>query len=903
MRSTFTHRTMPRALRIAKKAVFGLLILMVLLVGSVFAILRLYEEEVVGLALGQLGKNLRSKAHIEHAELRYWKTFPYVSIHFREVTVHQAEPFNPSDTLLYAKSLYLGFSIYDLFTGRYVIRDIRMEGGLFHLASDKKGNDNWRIWHATDTASQEMNFGLERIVINGTSLSLRLTKQNLHTEFHLETSTARLDISSSRISLRAEMEGEIKDLDYANEFTLRNHGLALNSALDIDRRSQTLTFGKSQIKLDQLGVSFEGSITPGEKTATDLAFSGTGMRIDHLLSVLPESQRARLAAYDPAGKADIRGSVKSGPSVPLSPQIEAELVVSDGRLNHRPSGQRMDNIQADIGYTRKGNNDHLHIRSVVANLGAGSTRVSGYVKNTSRPELDLQIDADGSLSDVREFLVWDTLDVCDGSLSLRATVKGRLPTDRTDSRALWNELAIGGHAHLDGGTFQLKHSNRKFHGVSGALLFNGTSASVQQLRGYVNGSDFELNGTANNLLPYLLTPNEKLHVDASLSCNLLDFDQLTETSANATEANWFALPTQINLQLRTAVRTFRFKTFTATQINGVTELRNGAMAINPVSFRTADGDILARLQLKPDAGGDFLLESTATLKDINIQKFFSAFDNFGQDFLSDRHLKGVAQAEIFLRSPLSASLRLNQDAIFSLVDLRIDNGELIGLEALQNIAQYVGDNKWLAPFVNEKKFGEKLQHIRFSTLENTIRIEKGVVHIPQMAIRSSVMDISVTGTHSFDSRIDYTIGFRLRDILVHRDREWEESDDGLGRQMFVFMRGTTVNPTFGIDKDTTRKNKKEVIAEEVKQVKSLLRDELGFFRKSAPSSPFSGQTPANPGATTTVEWGEENPAKPSAVPRAESKPAEKQETAGPEVTSEKKKVPRWLKEREEYEKD
>lgn len=891
------------ALRIAKKVFYGILICIVLLGGTVFAILRFYEEEVVSIALEQVGNRLNTRAHIDKAELRYWKTFPYVSVHFTNITIHSPETFAEPDTLFYAKSLYLGFSIRDLFSGHYAIRNVRVEEGVCHLAINKSGNVNWKIWRSDESESAPpMNVALEDIRLRQTILTYRSEPAKTGGSMAIDQSRLKLTISPERFDISANCIGTLKSLYAEQGIDIADRRIDLDSDLSVERPTGVLHFSDGKLGLDQVSLTFSGMLKPGDHHSADFIFSGKNIRLEHALAALPAERRTAFDAYDPGGRIDISGTYKRAEHKKAKAIFGAELIVRDGNLKHRTTGAALRGIEADLAFNGDLQTNELHIRSLVASMGDGNARVSGTVTNLNEPHLDLMVDTDLKLADVRDLLVWDTLEACDGNLSIRASVKGRVDGHRQDQKALWKSLAIGGQAKLTGGVIKLKKSNRKFRDISGTLLFNGTSASVQNLKGWVNGSDFELNGTASNLLPYLLTPDEKMYVDASLKCELLDFNQLTEMQSSGSDENLLSLPAQINLHLRTSIRTFKFKTFVANDIIGVTELHNGMLSVNPVSLRTADGEMMARISLRPGSGGNFQMESTASLSGINIRKFFIAFDNFGQQFLTDRHLKGTARADIVFQSPLSANMRLNQNSIFSLIDLHIENGELIALEPLQEVAKYIGENKWLAPFVNEKRFAEKLSHIRFSTLENTIRIENGVIHVPRMQIQSNVMDISVAGTHGFDSRIEYTIGFRLRDILVHKDREWEEADDGLGRQMFVYMRGTTSTPEFGIDRDAAKKNKKEVIAEEVHQVKSLLRQELGLFKKSGSRDAATGNIPVSSGAKTTVEWGESST--PSDHPEQEEKPVStKGENQVKASEKPAKKVPKWLQEKNEYEKN
>jgi hypothetical protein len=289
------------------------------------------------------------------------------------------------------------------------------------------------------------------------------------------------------------------------------------------------------------------------------------------------------------------------------------------------------------------------------------------------------------------------------------------------------------------------------------------------------------------------------------------------------------------------------------------------------------------------------------LDQINIQKMFYQFDNFGQTFITDQNLRGKATASVEFKAPVSKELRIQTDNIYSIIDISIANGQLIGLESLQEIAQYLKSNKLIAPFVDEEKFAERMKDIKFSNLENIIEIKDRKITIPHMDIRSSALDISASGTHTFDNLIDYTIGFRLRDILVKKSQDWQEQDDGLGKLLYIYMRGTTEKPEFGLDKEASKEIRKEEIAAEKQNMKALLKQEFGLFKNDNTIGAYQ-EKPVVQESTTTIQWEENDPAAPveqEEKPKPKlSQPESPKGQDNSKETAKGKKLPKWLQEKE-----
>jgi len=424
---------------------------------------------------------------------------------------------------------------------------------------------------------------------------------------------------------------------------------------------------------------------------------------------------------------------------------------------------------------------------------------------------------------------------------------------------------------------------------------------VQELTGVVNGNDFTVNGTLKNMLSYLQSKNEVMTVDASFTSQHIDFSNLVENDATRKQDDYkLIFPARIDFSLNANVEKFTFGKFEATDVKGIARLNDLRLSIDPVSFKTADGSLTSQIILDQVSDDQFFLKSFSNLSGINITKLFAEFDNFGQQTITEKNLRGKATATVQFNTPVSTSLRIVTDKIESLIDIKIENGQLINVKALQDIAEYIRKNKLVAPFVNEEKFAEKMSDIKFSTFENVIEIKNRNITFPMMDVRTTAMDISARGTHSFDNRINYTVGFNLRDILVRKEKEFAEADDGLGRQMFIYMRGTTEQPEFGLDKQASKENRQQEMEVEKQNVKALLKEEFGLFKKNQTVGSYKEET-ITPGTTSTITW-EEMDVKNTPVEEPKKETPVSTEKPPLQEEKKKKKLPKWLEEKEENEK-
>jgi len=173
---------------------------------------------------------------------------------------------------------------------------------------------------------------------------------------------------------------------------------------------------------------------------------------------------------------------------------------------------------------------------------------------------------------------------------------------------------------------------------------------------------------------------------------------------------------------------------------------------------------------------------------------------------------------------------------------------------MSEISDYIASNRILSKLVNEQELDNKLRHINFSKLSNTIIIADKQVRIPSMDIYSSAMDITVAGTHSFDNNLDYSLGFKIRDILSNKSQSefGEIQDDGLSNSFFLSMKGQPDHLSFGYDNLAHREKRKENRQKEKETFKQLIKNQVQGNNTS---------TTNNDKTATKVIVGESNPSK------------------------------------------
>lgn len=867
---------------------FGLFALLTLLFSGLVIAVTVYEDEIVTYALQTVQGNLKTKSSIREADLTLWNNFPSVSIRFKDVYVEENS--KAHDTLLFAKELYLSFDIVDLFSGKYNIDEIEAKEGSFNMRVDRKGLVNWDVWKpdTSSTPNEKFKIHLEDIVGENISYLYEDEQEKTFIDVKLNELQASGKFTEKQFILDIETQAFMNVLYAGETEMLRKRKIGLDSEMQVNLDNNTFVIQTAELLLEEVPLNVTGSLDYGDHPSIDLHIAETELELKEGILLLPNSMQVQLQPYAPSGNVKFNFDM-SGPFENLA--ISSKFSVKDGELVEINSGVDLHSIQLDANYVLKEGTDSVTIANFQSVLGTGTLSANGSIRNLNDPVLNLAVNAETNLGDVKGFFGWDSLSVCDGLISAQSTIQGKIAFQEADSTFDWSQLHLNGRAQVTDGSFQWATSNGLFKNINGVFLLNGSDARVEQLNFNINDNNCNFSGDFYSIIPFFTTDNSVLTVQAHLYSNRLDLEKLLSAAGSSESELQIALPTTVKLNLTTQIDQFLFKSFNASNIKGTVNYANGSLTISPLSMNLANGSLAADFNLFPTSNGQFGVTCTGALNHIDIQQSFLLFDNFGQSYLTQNNIKGNATVLADFQTTLASDLSVLPNSIKSDLQVNIENGELNDVESFQYLIAYIKGNKWIAPLMKEDEFAEKLRHIKFSTLQNSIHIENSIITFPLMDIESSAMSITIEGTHSFDNVLDYRIGFDLKEMLLKAS---STAGDKSGRQIYLYMRGPIDNLEFGLDKDALRSDRVSAKLMEKEKLNRIFTNAFAWRKERE----RVGQTERGIERLGQAERVNVKP------PIQERIAPYIKDNVSPEAKAEKeKKTPKWLQEKQEYEEE
>ena len=127
---------------------------------------------------------------------------------------------------------------------------------------------------------------------------------------------------------------------------------------------------------------------------------------------------------------------------------------------------------------------------------------------------------------------------------------------------------------------------------------------------------------------------------------------------------------------------------------------------------------------------------------------------------------------------------------------------------------------------------EDLSHVRFSKLENEIRIKEKIISVPKMEINSSALSLLISGKHHFNQEYNYKISLLLSELLTKRFRKKSnhfspsDSTKPVKTNLQLRMTGNKDNSEISFEKLKIKENIKNEIKKEILDINKIISEEI-----------------------------------------------------------------------------
>jgi hypothetical protein len=798
----------------------GLLLLLTVCVGA----LHLYQDKIIGLFVAEANKHIKTKVEVGNISLSLFEKFPQVAVTLDQVVVTEAVE-GSEEPLAKISRIFCTFSLPDIIFRTYDIRQLYLEQGEVYVKVLKDGKVNYRFFEGSDTTGgSDLSFNLKRVVL--TNVQVHYDDEVLRQSFQFLARDLKASLAFEQDKMDVQAEGDVlvETIRLEADEYFKEKEVYVKGQLAIDQEKHLLTLAPSLARIGEADYQVAGTIGYGGPTTVDLALEGKNTSVQSLLALLPQQMSQELRQYRSKGDIYFNGSAKGEVSAKASPLLTFAFGCREATFYHPDLKQQVENVSFAGSFTngskKSAQTSVLELKDVRGSLRGRPFSGSLHYQNFTNPSIKLVANADVDLEHVLGAFPVAQITRASGQAKININFSGNLKAfEAKPGNATIN---TSGEVTLRNVSVALKDHRLPVSGVQGNFIFRKNDMAVSDFKGKVGNSDFKLNGFLKNFVAWTLLNRQRLLIEADLESSFLDFDQLLRTASAESQPTKgggakqeYALHISPNIacDINASIGRGHFRRFKGQNIKGTVQLRQQVITTSGISFEGIGGEFSVKGSVNAQQPNHIKAATVARMDHMRVDSLFYIFENFGQDFIMDRHLKGDLIAEInselYFDRYLNAKTNLTQAEI----KMTVRNGQLINFEPMQK----------LSAFINRKE----LANLKFSELTNNFWIQEQRVYIPEMAIQtntSKLSAISFSGTHTFDNKMDYKL--RIPILANQRRREKEEEfgpvavSNAGSTNLFLSVKGNVDNYKFAYDAERV----KDKIAQDLKQEKKELKD-------------------------------------------------------------------------------
>lgn len=791
----------------------------------------LYREQIINYVVGEITKNIHYDIHYRKISLDILRSFPNAGIQIHGVVCrlplnNTPKKAHSNDTLFAFSNIALEFNIFDIIHKNYRIKQIRVYDGFCKIIKEHEHQAMPPFANGSD-ADSDMLLTLNSVKMYKVAYLYHHKPAKTYISGYLYQASLQGKLSSAQSTLLIKSEGKVHTLAVDNRPYMEHRELILRTTMITgDNR---LVFEKSHVWLDGLPFIVKGSVFTGKANTMQFIVRGEQLPVHQLLSVLPFQKPADMQYK---GKIHFTFTINGTMGMANFPQMSAVFTIANGQLRFAGKKPVLNNIHCSGKYNngKQGtpSSSVLNISSFLCSVSDHQLKGKALISDFFNPLLNLQmrgsIPFDVLLGLRKDDSIAIARGTIDGEIALRALIK-HLQNPGMYMPYIDHTVKL----QLNSISYQSKTGNQRWDDLSGRLYIIGDNIRSDSLKGKINGNSFMLNASAKNLLSYILDVPCVMHVDAAVISPFLDLNNISFFSGSSHTTSSSNVPKSLRLHTSFSVAALRYNKIEATNLSFVFTSDGVNHVLAPLVFDAFNGKVAGDCYIS-SSGNIVSMQTHLSFSDINIANMFYSFNNFGQTFISDKNLKGTLNGKANLVADFASDFTVVQPSIVAELMLDINQGQLLDFEPMMGLSRFVQVSD--------------LQDIRFEKLSNTIFIKDKQIIIPEMDIKSSAMNISGSGTHSFDNAYTYNIQVLMSDVLWKKARRAKKEnienaivmDDGVRTLLPLVISGKGNNFTVRYDKKKAAEKIKNNLQQEGRELKDALRKEFGLFTNKKDSS-------------------------------------------------------------------
>ena len=799
-------------IRIIKYIVSILALIILLVFGVLFSVIKLYDKEIKDIALKQINNQLISPMIIQNIELSAFNYFPAISLQFSNLLIK--DPLANNDTLLFTKNAFLNFDAYDLINKKYVVRKLVLKNGSLAAKVSTDGKENFDVFISKDKSeNNNFKFSLEQLTLKDFSVNYQNIPLSQQYDFTISDSKLKGQFSNQEYDLNilSSMSVNKFDLEGVNYISSKNANTEI--ILQVKNDPFSLVIKKGKLKIADMNFFLEGDYKSSKKDRINLNIKGNQIQISEIFSILPLDYASIKTKYSSEGifnfDGNLNGEINNKQPLSFFVNFNAENATLKDKLN---------NIQLekiDLSGTFNNKEQNLKIINFSALMNDKIMRGNLEIDNFKTPTYFLNIEGLFDLNKIPFFTTLKDFSL-DGETAIEMETKITTKNDK-----LFFE-------NLDGNIVSEK-INIEYLPLKTQLELNDFEADISKKNmditvqnSFFNEDEFSMNLNFMDWNKWFQADSKKIKCNYDLKLDKFHLDDFLEIfdSKDSSKTDY-----QIDLEGAIAANELYYDNLKFFNISSKRLKINKSIEVKNLFMESYDGEILLNIY-NADLNSDnqnWLIDGE--LSSLNIKQLMKSFNDFDQDYIKNEHISGSISSDF--NSQLIFDSLNNWDFQNSSIESKNTFKGIVLLEYpfLYDILKVFENSVITRNIIDINHYEKSLHKVVFKDFKSTIIFSDGITEIDKNNFENDVLDFSFYGNYNLENLVDYHLSFNWADIVRKKKSKSDivQENPVKGKQLYLKISGPVEDLSYGFDKAEIKKERKEIISNEKETIKDIIK--------------------------------------------------------------------------------
>lgn len=758
-----------------------LLVLFILIIATYVGLawyINTNKEEVQAKLLKELNGGLTGSLIIQKMEATFLQGFPRVSLRLEKVVLQDSLYKKHGHTLLKADELNVAVNALALLHGTIEIKKMSIENAAIDMFTDASGYTNTAVFKKNKSKPEDEEGGgsfpqLRKLSLENVSLAIDNRQRGKLFKFNVESLDGKIDYKL----FGWEADISLKTMVHSLAFNTQKGSFVKEKAIEGDFDiSYSESEGYIVFKPNALNIGNENFVIGGKFEVADTS-SGFTINISndrimwrdagHLLSPNISSKLDMFNLDRPISvKCDLVGDFneEGDPFIHVVAKIKDNALTTPGGLvsDCNFTGEFTNNNSEGKGLSDANSAIKLYnFNGVYAGLPFVMKKIS--ILDLEKPIAVGDFTSKFDIVQLKNIIDKDLITFTKGT----ADVKLDFTADIVDFKL--SKPRVNGIVNVKGADISYVPRRLDFKDVSVALNFTQDNLNISQIVLKSGKSIVNMEGSIKNFLNLYYTDPQKIVLKWNIHSPQLHLGEFLgflggrqkaqkairkNSKGNFTE-EMNELFEKSNVDMKLRVDKLYYNRFLATNVKADVLLTASGMVLKNAGLRNSGGTLQLSGTMSPK-GNLNKFNLNATVNNVDINKFFYAFNNFGMETLKSGNLKGLITSKANITGFINDKGAMVPRSIHGNVSFGVKKGGLVNFDPVRNVG------KFAFPF-------RDMNNIEFYNLKGNFDIRGEKVTIAPMQINSSVLNMDVEGVYSFGRGTQIYVDVPLRNPKKDKD--------------------------------------------------------------------------------------------------------------------------------------